>query len=205
MQEFRDFIRSRQPVNLIIVFVNIVVFVVLSFLGDTEDVFFMTAHGANFAPLVAEGKEYYRLVTSMFLHFSIDHLFYNMLVLIFLGDVLEKTAGKLRYLLIYFGGGVIGNLVSLWFDLRAERYVVSAGASGAIFAVIGALIWIVIRNKGNLEGYSGKRLVLMAGLSVAEGLTTSGIDNCAHVGGLVAGFLISLLLYRKKEKLDGTL
>ena len=45
----------------------------------------------------------------------------------------------------------------------------------------------------------------MAGLSVAEGLTTSGIDNCAHVGGLVAGFLISLLLYRKKEKLDGTL
>ena len=141
----------------------------------------------------------------MFLHFSIDHLFYNMLVLIFLGDVLEKTAGKLRYLLIYFGGGVIGNLVSLWFDLRAERYVVSAGASGAIFAVIGALIWIVIRNKGNLEGYSGKRLVLMAGLSVAEGLTTSGIDNCAHVGGLVAGFLISLLLYRKKEKLAGTL
>ena len=205
MQEFRDFIRSRQPVNLIIVFVNIVVFVALSFLGDTEDVFFMTAHGANFAPLVTEGKEYYRLVTSMFLHFSIDHLFYNMLVLIFLGDVLEKTAGKLRYLLIYFGGGVIGNLVSLWFDLRAERYVVSAGASGAIFAVIGALIWIVIRNKGNLEGYSGKRLVLMAGLSVAEGLTTSGIDNCAHVGGLVAGFLISLLLYRKKKKLDGTL
>ena len=56
MQEFRDFIRSRQPVNLIIVFVNIVVFVALSFLGDTEDVFFMTAHGANFAPLVTEGK-----------------------------------------------------------------------------------------------------------------------------------------------------
>lgn len=199
MEEIRSFIRSRQPVNLIIVVVNIVVFIVLCFLGDTENVYFMLDHGASFAPLVVEGKEYYRLVTCMFLHFGAQHLFYNMLVLVFLGDTLEKEVGKLKYILIYFIGGVAGNVVSVWFDYRTEEFAVSAGASGAIFAVIGALVWIVIRNKGRLEDYSGKRLILMAGLSVAEGLTTSGIDNCAHIGGMAVGFMLSVLLYRKKR------
>lgn len=199
MEEIRSFIRSRQPVNLVIVLANIVAFIVMSLLGDTEDVYFMMGHGASFAPLISEGKEYYRLVTCMFLHFGVEHLFYNMLVLIFLGDALEKEAGKLRYILIYFLGGIAGNIVSVWFDYRTEEFAVSAGASGAIFAVIGALIWIVIRNKGRLEDYSGKRLLLMAGLSVAEGFTTGGVDNCAHIGGMAAGFILALVLYRKKR------
>lgn len=199
MEEIRSFIRSRQPVNLAVVTANILVFVILCILGDTGNTLFMIEHGASFGPLITEGKEYYRLVSCMFLHFGVEHLFYNMLVLIFLGDVLEKEAGKIRYLIIYFVGGIAGNIVSVWFDYRTRDFVVSAGASGAIFAVIGALVWIVIRNKGKLENYSGKRLILMAGLSVAEGLTTSGIDNCAHIGGMITGFLLSMLLYRKKR------
>lgn len=193
MQELRDFIGSRQKMNLIIVAANIVVFLVLSILGDTEDTRFMLEHGAEFAPLVKEG-EYYRLVTSMFLHFGIDHIFNNMLVLIFLGDMLEQCVGKLRYLLIYLGGGLIGNIVSVWFAFRSQDFAVSAGASGAVFAVIGALIWLVLRNKGNLGEYSGRRLVLMAVLSVLQGLTAGGVDNCAHIGGLVSGFALALAL-----------
>ncbi len=193
MQELRDFIGSRQKMNLIIVAANIVVFLVLSILGDTEDTRFMLEHGAEFAPLVKEG-EYYRLVTSMFLHFGIDHIFNNMLVLIFLGDMLEQCVGKLRYLLIYLGGGLIGNIVSVWFAFRSQDFAVSAGASGAVFAVIGALIWLVLRNKGNLGEYSGRRLVLMAVLSVLQGLTAGGVDNCAHIGGLVSGFALALVL-----------
>jgi rhomboid protease GluP len=199
MEEIRSFIRSRQPVNLILVLANIVVFLVLSFMGNTGNAYFMMEHGASFAPLIVQGKEYYRLVTCMFLHFGAEHLFYNMLVLIFLGDVLEKEVGKIRYLLIYLLGGVAGNLLSLFVEVHTGDYTVSAGASGAIFAVIGALVWIVIRNKGRLEEYSGKRLLLMAGLSVAEGLTTSGVDNWAHIGGMAAGFVLSVLLYRKRS------
>lgn len=199
MQEIRSFIRSRQPVNLIIVAANIIVFLVMCFLGDPENVYFMVEHGACYTPFVVEGREYYRLLTCIFLHFSAEHLVYNMLVLIFLGDVLEKEAGKLKFILIYFIGGVAGNIVSVRFDLFTQDYAVSAGASGAIFAVIGALVWIVIRNKGKLADYSGKRLILMAGLSVAEGLTTSGVDNCAHIGGMAAGFVLSMLLYRKRR------
>lgn len=203
MQELQDFIRSRQKANLLIVAANIVVFLILSALGDTEDTRFMLAHGAEYAPFVARG-EYYRLVTSMFLHFGIQHLFSNMLVLIFLGDTLEQCVGKLRYLLIYLAGGVFGNVVSAWFALRAGDFAVSAGASGAVFAVIGALIFLVIRGKGRLGGYSGQRLILMAVLSVLQGLTAGGVDNCAHIGGLAAGFVLALVLCHGKTRNDAT-
>ncbi len=93
-------------VNLFLVAVNILVFIVLSIIGDTQDAWFMAAHGACYTPFVLEYGEYYRLFTCMFLHFGIEHLFYNMLLLIFVGDTLEKTAGKVRYLLIYLIGGL---------------------------------------------------------------------------------------------------
>ncbi|MCI8319115.1 MAG: rhomboid family intramembrane serine protease [Lachnospiraceae bacterium] len=200
MQELRSFICSRQIVNLTIVGANIVLFIALSFIGDTEELLFMIRHGANYTSAVLEGGEYYRLVTSMFLHFGAEHLVYNMLVLIFMGDVLEKVAGKMNYFLIYFIGGIAGNVMSLWSDWKVGKVTVSAGASGAIFAVVGALLWIMLRNKGRVEDYSGKRLLLMAGLSVAEGITTSGVDNWAHIGGMVAGFLLAIILYRKKHE-----
>lgn len=200
MEELRSFLKTRQPVNLVLIGINIVVFLIISFLGDTEDGYFMFQCGANFTPSVIYDGEYYRLVSCMFLHFNVEHLFYNMLMLLFLGDTLEKTAGKVRYLIIYLGGGIIGNIVSVIFDLYTEEYTVSAGASGCVFAVIGALVGIVILNKGKLEAYSGRRLLLMAGLSVLQGLTASGIDNCAHIGGMLAGFLMALLFQRKLKQ-----
>ncbi len=199
MQELRSFIRSRQVVNLTIVAANIIMFIALSLIGDTEDPVFMIRHGANYTTAVLEGGHYYRLVTCMFLHFGAEHLVYNMLVLIFMGDVLEKEAGKMKYLLIYFIGGIAGNVLSIWSDWRVGKATVSAGASGAIFAIVGALLWIVLRNHGRLEDYSGKRLFLMAGLSVAEGLTIRGVDNWAHIGGMATGFLLAMILYRKKR------
>ncbi len=202
MKEIISFVRSRQPVNFIIVLMNVVVFLVLSVMGDTQDAVFMLNHGASWEPYILEYGEYYRLVTCIFLHFGIDHLFYNMLLLIFLGDSLEQIVGKLRYLAIYLLGGVAGNIVSVWVSAGTENYAVSAGASGAIFAVVGALLWIVIRNGGRLKGYSSQRLFLMAALTIVNGLTTTGVDNMAHIGGLVAGFLLGMLLYRKKAEED---
>lgn len=199
MQELISFIRSRKPVNLTIVVINIIVFLVLSILGDTEDPLFMVQHGASFTPYILEDGEYYRLFTCMFLHFGVYHLFFNMLLLVYVGDTLELLLGKCKYLVIYLVGGMAGNVLSLLMDMHTEDYAVSAGASGAIFAVVGALIWIVLRNKGELEGYSIQRLLLMAVLTVANGFTTVGVDNFAHIGGLAAGFLLAVLLYRKKS------
>ena len=199
MEEIKAFLRSRQPVNLAIVGINILGFLVLSFLGDTENAAFMAEHGASVTAYVEQG-EYYRLFTSMFLHFNLEHLFYNMLVLIFLGDTLEETVGKVRYLLIYLLGGLAGNIVSVFVEVQKGESIVSAGASGAIFAVIGALVFIVLRNRGNVGEYSGRRLVTMAVLSVLQSFTASGVDNNAHIGGFVAGFVLAFLVGTAKKK-----
>lgn len=197
MNELIAFFKSRQKVNLFLVIVNVAVFVVMSFLGDTEDAYFIVSHGGCYSPAVVAGKEYYRLFTGMFLHFGLEHMFYNMLMLLFLGDTLEKTAGKLRYLLIYLIGGLGGNIASVIYEWKREEYWVSAGASGAIFAVIGALACVVILNKGRLQDYSGPRLLMMAVLSILQGFTSSGTNYVAHVGGFVVGFLMALLFWRK--------
>lgn len=185
--------------NLLIVVMNIVLFLVIDLRGGTDNIPYMVQHGASYTPWIIEKEEYYRLFTSMFLHFGIDHLLNNMLVLIFLGDTLEKLIGKVRYLLIYFLGGVCGNLLSFGLEIRSSEYAVSAGASGAIFAVVGALIFIVIRNRGHIEGLTGRGLFLMAALSIFQGFTTIGVDNAAHVGGLLGGFVLAVLLYRKPK------
>ena len=83
MDEIKDFLKSRSVVNLTIVIINIAVFLILSFMGDTENADFMVRHGASYAPYIVQEGKYYLLITSMFLHFGLEHLFNNMVVLIF--------------------------------------------------------------------------------------------------------------------------
>ena len=97
MDELRDFLKSRGKITLTLVMVNILIFFVMDFTGNTENGAYMLEHGAAYGPLILENGEYYRLFTSMFLHFGIEHLFGNMLTLIFLGDLLEKMIGKVRF------------------------------------------------------------------------------------------------------------
>lgn len=203
MAEIKDFLKSRTFCNLLIVAANVIVFLVLEIMGSTEDVRFMAEHGACYSPWVVEYGEYYRLFTCMFLHYGIEHLFNNMLVLIFLGDALERSVGKIRYLMIYLGGGVLANVLSCALDYRSGEYAVSAGASGAVFAVVGALLYIVIVNRGRVAEFTMRRLILMALLSLFEGFTSVGVDNAAHVGGMVFGLILAILLYRKPKGDDG--
>ena len=202
----KDFLKSRTKCNLLIVVANVAVFLILEMLGSTEDTRFMMEYGASYTPWIVEKGEYYRLFTCMFLHFGIEHLFYNMLVLIFLGDALEHAVGPLRYLMIYLGGGILANIVSCALELGSMDYAVSAGASGAIFAVIGALIYVVLVNRGSVEEFTGSRLILMAVLTLLEGFTSTGVDNAAHLGGFISGLLLAILLYRsphRKERVTG--
>lgn len=195
MEEIKDFTRSRTAMNLFIVLVNVAVYAWLDFGGSTESAEYMAAHGASWTPYIQENGEYYRLFTSLFLHFGLEHLLNNMLVLLFVGNTLERMVGKVRYLLIYLLGGLGGNLLSYGAELYTQDYAVSAGASGAVFAVIGALLFLMItRKESQEEGYTWSRLVLMAGLTLIQGFTTTGVDNMAHLGGLLSGFLLAILL-----------
>lgn len=159
----------------------------------------MMEHGAMYVPYLMNGERYYTLITSMFLHFGFSHLMNNMVMLLVIGYSLEPEIGKIRFLLIYLGSGLMGNLVSAWFDVNQGSYAVSAGASGAIFGIVGALLYVAIRNHGRVGEISTRGLVLMAGLSLYYGFTAQGVDNAAHIGGLVSGFLLAVLTYWKRK------
>ena len=156
-------------------------------------------HGAMYVPYLMNGEQYYTLITSMFLHFGFSHLMNNMVMLLVIGYSLEPEIGKIRFLIIYLGSGLMGNLVSAWFDVSQGSYAVSAGASGAIFGIVGALLYVVVRNHGRVGEISTRGLVLMAGLSIYYGFTAQGVDNAAHIGGLVSGFLLAVLTYWKRK------
>lgn len=194
--------RKKQYCTLVLVVINVLVFLWLSFHGMTENALFMLDNGAMYVPYIQEYGEYYRLVTSMFLHFGFEHLMNNMISLWFLGGVLEQEIGKIKFLLIYFLSGIAGNVVAALGDIYTGDYAVAAGASGAIFGIIGALLYIALRNHGRIGSISGKGIVLMVALSLYYGFTSTGIANLAHIGGLVTGFVLSVLLYRKRHKYE---
>lgn len=178
--------------------INVAVFLILSAMGDTEDAVFMMNHGGMYEPLIVQEHEYYRLFTSMFLHFGMSHLLNNMVLLGALGWNLELETGKIKFLIIYLVSGLGGNLLSLYYDqsLPLGERAVSAGASGAIFGLMGALLYVVIANRGRLGRLSGRGMLFMIALSLYYGLTSTGVDNWAHIGGLVCGFILSVILYR---------
>ena len=190
--------RPKNWMNLIMILLNIGVFLVVSATGGCENYEHMLRCGAGYAPFIAEG-EYYRILTSMFLHFGIHHLANNMILLLFLGDDLERWAGKTSYLIIYLCGGMGGNLWSYFHDLqvmaKGQIPPVSAGASGGVFAVVGALVVLLAFRKGRLEDLSFRRMLCMAVLSLMVGFGSSTIDNYAHVGGAVTGAILMLILY----------
>lgn len=190
--------RKKTPCTIALIALNAAVFIFLSFGGMTEDAYYMLQNGAMYVPLLKEG-EYYRLFTSIFLHFGFSHLVNNMLMLGVMGWQLELVLGKLKFLLLYFAAGLCGNLLSAFAEIRTGEYAVSAGASGAIFGIIGALLYIALRNHGRIGTVSGQGILLMIALTLYYGFTSSGVDNFAHIGGLAAGFLLSVLLYRKKD------
>lgn len=184
-------------VNGCLIAVNVLYFIFLEIKGSSEDTGIMVQYGALYAPLVVLKKEYYRLVTAMFMHFGIHHLVNNMLVLFVLGDNLERALGRVKYLIFYMACGIGANLVSVYVYWTTEPNVLSAGASGAVFGVVGGLIYAVLRNKGRLEDLSSRQLILMAVFSLYLGFTNTGTNNTAHMSGIILGLLMGAVLYRK--------
>lgn len=151
----------------------------------------LTDLGANFGPYVRAGQ-YWRLVTSMFLHGSILHLIVNAWALFQLGELFEMLLGSGRLLLVYFVSGIAGSIASVLFTDAP-----SVGASGAIFGLMGALIAFLLRRRESLTPMAKSllgQLVIWAGINVAIGASTPGIDNAAHLGGCAAGLVLGLVL-----------
>lgn len=198
MSENMNYIQNRKycPVcTIIIVILNILAFAILEFMGDTEDVGFMVKYGAMYTPYLLERGEVYRLFSCIFLHFGIAHLLNNMICLVSFGYVIEKNLGLIRFLIIYIVAGIGGNLLSMYMELVSGSYSVSAGASGAIMGLAGALFLCVIVNKGRFGDFSLRSMLIFIALTIYSGYVNSDVDDMAHLGGLIIGFVVAGIVY----------
>ena len=144
--------------------------------------------------------EYGRLIGAMFLHEGIDHLFNNMVILLFLGAMLEKEVGHIPLAAIYLLSGIGGNLLSLWGKVLEGTNVASLGASGAVFGLDGLLLAMVLFSSVFRQTVSVRRVLLMIVLSLYDGFCMKNVDNYAHVGGVISGFLLgSIYIFLKNE------
>ena len=195
MEEFK--LKDIGIVTWIIIAVNVIVFIMVEATGSSEDVYHMIDWGASYAPLIQNG-EYYRLFTSMFLHFGFRHLIVNMFVLLIAGGRMESYLGRVKYLILYLGGGLCGSLLSFYVEIQSQETGVSAGASGAVFAVLGGMLVTAFLNRGmvqeaGLPRISVRRFVLVAVVMLLNGFATSGVDGFAHLGGFAAGAVLALI------------
>lgn len=179
--------------------INILIFIAMLFGGVSiinptgEDIL---NWGGNMRAYTASG-EWWRLITCVFVHIGIIHLLFNMYALFSVGVYLEPILGRWRFLAAYLATGVLASVTSLWWS--ADR--VSAGASGAIFGMYGFFLALLTTNYIDKEARQGllKSILVFVGFNLVYGLK-AGIDNAAHVGGLVSGFALGYIFYLMERK-----
>lgn len=182
-----DVFRMKKPImTYILIAMNVLYFVAMYIFGNgSTDTFTLLKFGANYAPLVQMG-EWYRLFTSIFIHIGVLHLLCNMYSLYIIGAQLESFFGKFKYLLIYIFSGIVGNLFSILLTGG-----IAAGASGAIFGLFGALLYFGYHYRIYLGTVIKSQIIPLIILNLLIGFMSTGIDNAAHIGGLIAGALVA--------------
>ena len=183
-----------------IIIICVIVFGLMYILGNgSMDEGTLLAFGANWGLLTKNG-EYFRLLTCAFLHIGIVHLLFNMYALYVIGPQVESFFGKFKFILIYLLSAISASTLSLIFNDN----VISAGASGAIFGLLGALLYFGYYYRVYLGNVLKSQIIPIILINLLFGFVVSGVDNAAHVGGLIGGVLTSMALGApdKKNKTD---
>lgn len=162
-----------------------------SFIKLDGEVLYKYGALSNFNMMNSNFYQLYRLFTSVFLHAGIIHLICNMYSLYIIGPQLESFYGKTKYTIIFLGSGIIGNLLSMTFLQGLE---ISVGASGAIFGLLGALLYFGYHYRVYLSGVIKSQIIPLIVLNLLIGFMISDINNLAHIGGLIGGILISMMV-----------
>ena len=173
-------------INSLLVLINVILFIICTFTGNL-----LYNIGAFSVLNLIQDGEWYRIFTSMFLHWDMEHLISNMLVLYYIGNAVENQMGHLPYAITYFLSGISGAIFSIGYELFTHNFVSSAGASGAVFGIEGALLMLVILHRGKWADMTAGRVVFTIAFSLYCGFTSSFVNNAAHIGGVLVGFLVT--------------
>lgn len=181
---------------------NVLIWMMMEVMGDSTDTRTLIKFGAMQYELVVVQGEYYRLFTAMFLHIGVMHLFYNMFSLYIFGYRLERYLKRWQYAYIYILSGLIGSLSSMAGSYITEAHAVSAGASGAVYGLMGSLLIIAHRVKKPIDGVTSYIIWIMFVLGMVHSVLTPNVDIFAHIGGFIGGILITIVILKSTKIMD---
>lgn len=190
------------PITAWLIIINVIIFLAELFTGGTSGLFLgstqstLVQTGGLYPPAVRAG-EGYRLITSMFLHSGILHILFNMLTLYSVGTIIEQDFKKWQYLVIYFVSGLCGGLMTCLIELSRGTVHLTVGASGAIFGLFGALLGESIRYK---DYHNVRSTLLNIVWMLLPGIFSTGVSVTSHLGGVLGGLLLGLLLTHTKSQ-----
>ena len=196
---------KKMIITPILIALCVLVFISMYIWGNgSENTITLLLFGANFRPLVQAG-EIWRLATSMFLHIGIIHLVVNMYSLYIIGKQLESFLGRWKFLIVYLGSGILGSFLSV-----VVHSSISAGASGAIFGLLGSLLYFGYHYRLYLGTVLRTQIIPVIIINLLIGFMVPGIDNFCHIGGLVGGYLLTMILgvpgkTRKSDRINGSI
>lgn len=190
----RTFSYGKARLTFAFIFINIFIFIMLELNGGSTDIDTLIAYGAKYNPAIISG-EWWRIISSIFLHIGTLHLFMNMLAIYYLGTAIERIYGSTRFIIIYFISGIIGSLTSFAFNIH-----IAAGASGALFGLFGALLYFGVIYRQLFFQTMGKSVIFILLINLVFGFLVPQIDMGAHVGGLLGGFIAAAITSLPNQK-----
>ena len=207
MSKIAEMVRQKKfpYITVILIVLNVVYYFIVAAGGSTYQSTYMISMGANCAPFVFEQHEYWRILTSMFMHFSFQHLAGNMVYLGIVGFSYEHVVGHWKFLLVYMLSGIGGGVVSsAYYQLTGEA-VVSAGASGAVYGLIAMVIYLMYtaRKRTGAAPLMYRMVIVLVFLLYSNFAIGRGVDIAAHLGGLAFGFIVCFLFLPYKTSKKG--
>lgn len=191
IENIKKYIKN-SPVNSAFLAIIIIYFIIVTLGGGTTDIDTLIKFGALYPPLVSEFNEYYRLVTSIFMHIGITHLFFNGYALYVFGTQIERLIGHKKYLAFFLLTGIAGNTATYFFNFIS----VSAGASGSLFGVLGAFLYLIIHHKDMVTKEGKKNILTLLGINLLITIAIPNISVTAHFGGFIMGYLASFIFIK---------
>ncbi|PKM93564.1 MAG: hypothetical protein CVU84_15415 [Firmicutes bacterium HGW-Firmicutes-1] len=192
--------KDRLPIlTLLLMLINIGIWLAMEALGGSYNSEVLIQFGALYAPLVIEGGEYWRLFTANFIHIGATHLFFNCFSLFIFGSRLEKYISRLQFTGVYLGAALFGTGFSLTSHLFMDTYAISAGASGAIYGLIGSIIICSKLSGKSIDGLSDYIMIIFFILGIAISIVSPNVDISAHIGGFIGGILFTFAVLRKSK------
>ena len=193
----------------IILFICLALYIIMGFYGG--NIFeiepnTLALFGANNITLVKSG-EIFRLLTSAFLHVGIIHLIVNMYSLMIIASQVENFIGKAKFIFVYLMSAISGSLMSLVF---LEKNIVACGASGALFGLMGCLLYFGYHYRVYLSDAIRTQIIPIIIINLFIGFSISGIDNACHIGGLIGGYLATMAVgikdkSTKQDRINGSI